>query len=57
MKRAYERLLMKSSCSRRPQCIGDARTQYHGIKTPRRAAAVEWSQPEPRVLQRAELEK
>ena len=26
IKRAYERLLVKPSCSRRPQCIGDANT-------------------------------
>ena len=50
MKRAYERLLVKPSYSRRPQCIGDTSTtknsSYSGI-----------DQPELRVLQRAELEK
>jgi hypothetical protein len=53
MKRAYERLLVKPGCSERPQQIGDASTIGW---SPRTAVAVEWSQPEPRVLQRAELE-
>jgi hypothetical protein len=52
MKRDYERLLVKSSC-RRLQCIRDARTM--GL-SPGTAATVKWSQPEPRVLLRAELE-
>ena len=55
MKRAYERLLVKPSCRRRrPQHIGDASTIGW---LPRIAAAIEWSRPEPRVLQRAGLEK
>jgi hypothetical protein len=53
MKRAYERLLVKPSYSRRLQRIGDASTMG---RSPRTAAAVEWSLPEPTVLQRAELE-
>jgi hypothetical protein len=32
MKRAYERLLVKPSCSRRPQCIGNA-SAMHGMIT------------------------
>ena len=38
MKRAYERLLVKPSCSGRPQCIGDASTMGW---SPRTAVAVE----------------
>jgi hypothetical protein len=57
MKRDFERLLVKvqSSCSRRPQHIGDANTIMGW--SPRTVAAVEWSQSEPTVLQRVELEK
>jgi len=55
MKRACKRrLLVKPNCIGRPQCIGDVSTMGW---SPRTAVAVEWSQPEPRVLQRAELEK
>jgi hypothetical protein len=52
-KEDYEKLLVKSSCSGRPQCIGDAST----MGGPPRTAAVEWSQPEPRVPQKKELGK
>jgi hypothetical protein len=45
---------VKPSCRGRPQHIGDARTIRW---PPRTAVAVEWNQLEPRVLQRAELEK
>jgi hypothetical protein len=38
MKRAYEQLLVKPSCSRSPQCIGDAIIMGW---SPRTAAAVE----------------
>ena len=38
-KEDYEKLLVKSSCSGRPQCIGDAST----MGGPPRTAAVEWS--------------
>jgi hypothetical protein len=44
MKRAYERLLVKPSC-RRQQCFGDASTMRW---PPRKAAAVEYRQLEPR---------
>jgi hypothetical protein len=54
MKRAYERLLVKPSCSGRPKCIGDV--QYHGMIT-RNSSGSGMDQPELRVLQRAELEK
>lgn len=44
---AYERLVVKVQprCGRRPQHVGDASTTG---ESPRTAAAVEWSQPEPR---------
>ena len=53
MKRAYERLLVKSSCKEKPQHFRDASTMGW---PPGRAAAVEWSQPDPGGLQRGELE-
>ena len=53
MKRASEKLLVKPSYSERHQCFGDASTMGW---QPRTAAAVEWSQPDPGLLQRAELE-
>jgi hypothetical protein len=49
MKRAYERLLAKSSCSRRPQCVGDGMTTKN-------SSSSGVNQRELRVLQRAELE-
>ena len=52
MKRAYENLL-KSSCSRRSQCIGDAST----IDDHQNSNGNGVDQPELRVLQRVELEK
>jgi len=39
IKRAYERLLVRPSCSIRTQCIGDASTMGW---SPRTAAAMEW---------------
>jgi hypothetical protein len=39
IKRTYERLLVKPSCSERSHCIGDASTMGW---PPRIAAAVEW---------------
>jgi hypothetical protein len=39
MKRAHEKLLVKLSCSKRPQCIGDATTMWW---LPRTVAVVEW---------------
>jgi hypothetical protein len=45
MKRAYGRLLVKPSCSRRQQCFGDASTMRW---PPRTAAAVEYRQLESR---------
>ena len=54
MKIAYERLLVKPSCNGRLQQIRDASTIGWPPKT---AAAVGWSQPVPRVLQMAELER
>jgi hypothetical protein len=52
MKRAYDRLLVKPSYSWRSQSIGDA----SAIQWSRTTGAVEWSHPEYRMLQRAELE-
>ena len=54
MKGGYERLLVKPSYSGKPQQIGDSTTMGRSLS---KAAAVEWSQLEPRVLQRAEMEK
>jgi len=53
IKGAYERLLMKPGCSEKPQHARDAST----MGSPPGTAAVEWSQPESRGLQRAALEK
>jgi hypothetical protein len=52
MKKAYERLLVKPSCCRRPQHIGDA----SGMIT-KNSSSSGVDQPELRVLQRAELER
>ena len=51
----YEILLVKvqTNCSRRPQHIEDA-VPLQGSQ--RIAAALKWSQPDSRVLQKAELE-
>jgi hypothetical protein len=54
MKRAYERLLVKPSCSERPPLYW--RCQYHGMITKNRIISGV-DQPELRVLQRAELKK
>jgi hypothetical protein len=48
MKRAYETVLVKPSCTRRPQ--------YYGMIT-KNSSSSGVEQPELRVLQRAELEK
>lgn len=53
IKKACEMLLVKPSYSARPQNIGDASTMEW---PPIRVAAVEWTQLEPGVLQRVELE-
>jgi hypothetical protein len=53
MKRAYERPLVKPSCSEKPWHVGDASTMEY---PPRTTASMEWSQTDPGVLQRAELE-
>ena len=45
---------MKASCSRKPYYIRDVNTMR---LIPRIPIAVEWRQPEPRGVQRAELEK
>jgi hypothetical protein len=45
---------MKPSCIEKPQNVRDTSTMGW---PPRTAAAVEWNQPDPGVLQRAELEK
>jgi hypothetical protein len=55
MKRAYERVLVKPSCSGRPKCTGDASTTYGMITKNSRGSGVD--QHELRVLQRAELKK
>ena len=52
MKRAYERLLVKSSWSETPQCIGDVSTM-----NTKNSSLSGVDQPELRVLQSAELEK
>lgn len=54
MKRAYERLLVKPRGSARPQCTGNASLMEGSSKPP---AKIEWSQPDPRVLQMSEMEK
>jgi hypothetical protein len=54
MKRAYEKMLMNPICTGRLQHVRDAITMGWPSRT---AATVEWSQPEPRMLQREELEK
>lgn len=54
MKKAYERLFVKPIGSRYLQQIGNSKTM--GL-SPRPAAAGKWSQPVPRVIQRAKLKK
>ena len=49
IKGAYERLLVKPSCSEKPQHVRNASTMGW---SPGRAAAMRWSQPDPGVLQR-----
>ena len=48
MNRAYERLLLKPSCSARTQCTSDANSM---VWSPKRTAKVECIQPEPRVIE------
>ena len=54
MKRAWEKILVKSCYFRRSQCIGHASTTGWSTTT---AVGVEWINLNLRVLQRAELEK
>jgi hypothetical protein len=54
MKRACGRILVKPSFSGRAHCIEDASTMGWLERT---AVAVEWSESEPRVVQKEELEK
>jgi hypothetical protein len=57
MKKAYERLLVKSSCSGRPQCIKDVSTMgTMGTMITKNSSGSGVDRPEVRVLQRARLE-
>jgi hypothetical protein len=56
MKRFYERLLVKPSCSRRPQSIVNTMYQYHGMIS-KNSSDSGMEQHELRVLQSEELEK
>jgi hypothetical protein len=52
IKGVYETLLVKPGCIEKPQCLRDVNTMGW---QPRIATAIEWSQPDPEVLQWAEL--
>ena len=54
MKRTYERLLVKPIAVEDSRELG--RYQYYGMIS-QNTTTVKWSQPEPQVLQRAELDK